>query len=98
MEQDIQAFMEALRMKAVSEHTLLAYESDIRELDTFARLREMALEAMDHIFIREFLAHLYDRKLQKTSVSRKLAALRSFFKFLVRDGRLKSNPAELISS
>ena len=53
---------------------------------------------MDHLVIRDFLGQLYERRLEKTSVSRKLACLRTFFKFLVRDGRLKTNPAELISS
>ena len=53
---------------------------------------------IDHLVIRDFLSSLYDRKLQKSSIARKLACLRSFFKFLVRDGRLKANPAELISS
>src|SRR5262245_7409733 len=58
----------------------------------------MAFESVDHLIIRDFLAHLYDRRLEKTSVARKLACLRTFFKFLVRENRLKSNPAELISS
>jgi integrase/recombinase XerC len=98
LEDDIQAFLEALRMRAVSEHTLSAYESDIRDLEKFISLRQAAFESIDHIFVRDFLAHLYERKLQKTSVARKLACLRSFFHFLVRDGRRKTNPAELIAS
>jgi len=93
-----EAFLEALRNRAVSEHTLANYESDLRDFEGFLKLRQMAFESVDHIFIRDFLAHLYDRHLEKTSVARKLACLRSFFKFLVREGLLKSNPAELISS
>src|SRR5438105_4633487 len=85
-------------MRAVSEHTLSAYESDIREFAKFAELRQAELGSIDHIFVRDFLGHLYERKLQKTSIGRKLACLRSFFRFLVRDSRLISNPAELISS
>jgi len=98
LEDDIQAFLEALRMRAVSEHTLSAYESDIRDFEKFINLRKAAFESIDHIFVRDFLGHLYQRKLQKTSVARKLACLRSFFQFLIRDGRRKTNPAELISS
>jgi integrase/recombinase XerC len=98
LEDDIQAFLEALRMRAVSEHTLSAYESDIRDFEKFINLRKAAFESIDHIFIRDFLGHLYERKLQKTSIARKLACLRSFFQFLIRDGRRKTNPAELISS
>jgi integrase/recombinase XerC len=98
LNQHIEAFLEALRLRAVSEHTLAAYESDLRDFETFLKNRKAALESIDHIFIRDFLGQLYERRLEKTSVARKLACLRTFFKFLVRDGRLKSNPAELISS
>jgi integrase/recombinase XerC len=98
LNQHIEAFLEALRLRAVSEHTLAAYESDLRDFETFLKNRKTALESIDHIFIRDFLGQLYERRLEKTSVARKLACLRTFFKFLVRDGRLKSNPAELISS
>jgi len=93
-----EAFLEALRNRAVSEHTLANYESDLRDFETFLKRRQMAFESVDHLIVRDFLAHLYDRHLEKTSVARKLACLRTFFKFLVREGRLKSNPAELISS
>jgi integrase/recombinase XerC len=98
LEQQIEAFLEALRNRAVSEHTLSGYESDLREFQSFLELRKTAFQSIDDVSIRDFLAHLYERKLQKSSIARKLACLRTFFKFLVRDGRLKSNPAELISS
>ncbi len=94
----IEAFLEALRNRAVSEHTLSSYESDLRDFQSFLQSRKTSFKDIDDVSIREFLSHLYERKLQKTSIARKLACLRTFFKFLVRDGRLKSNPAELISS
>jgi integrase/recombinase XerC len=46
--------------------------------------------------IREFVAHLHDRGLQKSSIARKLAALRSFFKYCVREGHVRENPARLV--
>ena len=98
MKRHIEAFLEALRLRAVSEHTLAAYESDLCDFETFLKSRNAAIESIDHLVIRDFLGQLYERRLEKTSVSRKLACLRTFFKFLVRDGRLKTNPAELISS
>ena len=98
MEEHIETFLEALRNRAVSEHTLLNYELDLRDFADFAQLRDTNIETVDHVFIRDFLNDLYERKLQKSSVARKLACLRTFFKFLVRESRLKSNPAELISS
>ena len=98
MEEHLAAFLEALRNRAVSEHTLSSYESDLRDFEQFLRSRNATIDSIDHVFLRDFLNRLYERKLQKTSVARKLACLRTFFKFLVHDGRLKSNPAELISS
>ena len=98
MQQEIEAFVEALRNRAVSEHTLSSYRSDLRQFHAFLKLRKRSLDSLDHLCLRDFLSHLHERKLQKTSIARKLACLRTFFNFLVRDGRLKSNPAELISS
>src|SRR5437667_3187424 len=46
--------------------------------------------------IREFVGHLHDHGLQKSSIARKLAALRSFFKYCVREGLLKESPARLV--
>jgi len=61
--------------------------------------RKASIESTDHLLLRDFLNYLYtERRLQKSSVSRKLACLKTFFKFLVREGHLTANPAELISS
>lgn len=98
MEKEIEAFLEALRNRTVSEHTLVAYESDVRSFQAFIEAQKVTLDAVDHILIRDFLGHLYDQKMEKSSVARKLACLRTFFKFLIREGRLKANPAELISA
>jgi len=92
-------FIESLRRKAVSIHTITNYERDLKHFAHFLELRKAAIESTDHVLLRDFLNHLYtERHLSKSSVSRKLACLKTFFKFLVREGRLKVNPAELISS
>ncbi len=57
----------------------------------------MALEAIDHLTVREFVNDLYDRGLQKSSIARKLAAIRSFFRYCVREHALKKDPAALVS-
>src|SRR5439155_7625835 len=49
-----------------------------------------------HQIIREYVGHLHSQKLQKSSIARKLASLRSFFKYCVREGLLKENPARLV--
>jgi integrase/recombinase XerC len=53
---------------------------------------------VDHIRIRQFLADLYARGAKKSSVARRLAAVRSFFRYLEREGRIGQNPARLVSS
>lgn len=57
----------------------------------------LGLGAVNHLVIREFVNHLYDRGLEKSSIARKLAALRSFFKFCMRENILKLNPATLVA-
>jgi integrase/recombinase XerC len=92
-------FIESLRRKAVSIHTITNYERDLKHFSEFLRLRKANVERTDHVLLRDFLNYLYTkRNLSKSSVSRKLACLKTFFKFLVREGHLSANPAELISS
>jgi integrase/recombinase XerC len=91
--------MEALRNRAVSEHTLINYQIDLNDFTRFLAGRKTAIESVDHVVLRDFLNYLYTtRKLQKSSVARKLACLKTFFKFMIRDGRLKANPADLVSA
>jgi len=98
LEENIEIFLEALRNRSASEHTISNYQRDLRQFAVFLKERKITISAVDHVFIRDFLGHLYDKKLTKKSVARKLACLKSFFKLLVREGRLQSNPAELVSS
>jgi len=92
-------FLESLRNKSSSVHTVSNYQIDLEQFAAFLKSRKLAVESVDHVVIRDFLNHLYtDRKLSKSSVSRKLACLKTFFKFLLRQGVLHTNPAELIAS
>ena len=92
-------FIESLKRKAVSIHTITNYERDLRHFTEFLQIRKASIESTDHVLLRDFLNYLYtQRHLSKSSVSRKLACLKTFFKFLVREGDLTANPAELISS
>ena len=97
MDEHIEIFLEALRNKSASRHTISNYERDLKQFAVFLNTQKVALGDVDHIFIRDFLGHLYDQKLKKSSVSRKLACLKSFFKLMVRERRLKTNPADLVS-
>ncbi len=80
-----------------SPHTLRNYAADLRQFAAFAGA-ETDPAALDHIRIRQFLAALHARGAQKASLARRLATLRSFFRYLAREGRVRDNPARLVSS
>ena len=89
----------------VSAHTLRNYMSDLEQFydylcppDSTGNRRFVEIRQIDHITIREYLAKLYREKRKKTSIARKLATLRTFFKFLCREQVLEMNPARLVSS
>src|SRR3989442_7037202 len=74
-----------------SPHTLRSYRSDLREFQVFVG-RDKPLGEVDGRTVRAYLAHLHTRGLDGASVARKLAALRSWFRFLVRRGKLAPYP------
>lgn len=82
--------------KNASPHTIVNYHIDLRTFRDF--LGDTVLEKVDAITARRFLAHLRQREYAKRTIARKLASLRSFFKFLSREGYLKSNPLSATSS
>ena len=100
MKEAIAKYLEYLRVvKNSSPHTILNYRKDLDQFLTFLSppgSRPPALTGITHGLIREFVAHLHEHGLQKSSIARKLAALRSFFKYCVREGHLKENPARLV--
>src|SRR5678809_410622 len=107
MEQLLAQFLEHLRYERnVSEHTLRNYASDLNQfLDHLAAAhpktgKRTAIDVtqIDHITIREWLSSLHSAQKMKSSVARKLAALRTFFQFVVREGLLEMNPAKLVST
>jgi integrase/recombinase XerC len=93
----IAAFLRSLREKNASPHTLKAYDGDLRE---FARYlgEETTWRTVDHVRIRGFLAHLYERGLSKTSVARALSSVRSLFRWLASEGVVEQNPASLVAT
>jgi len=100
MKETIAKFLQYLRMvKNSSPHTVLNYGNDLEQFLAFLSppgAAPPALREVKHDMIREFVAHLHDHALEKTSIARKIAALRSFFKYCVREGLLTENPARLI--
>ncbi len=101
LDQQIQQFTAYLHTERdVSPLTLAAYRSDLAQMATFA-VREkgeaVSAQDIDHLLIRRFLAGL-SLGTKKSSIGRKLAAIRSFFRFLLRRGMIARNPAELIAT
>lgn len=89
----------------LSEHTLRNYESDLVQFYDFiappnqeGERRAVDIHALDNLTIREYMASLYEKKKKKSSIHRKVACLRTFFRFLCREGVLEKNPAMLVSS
>jgi tyrosine recombinase XerC len=80
-----------------SRHTVAAYALDLGQFHAFlaahAASKAPAASEVDHRTLRLYLGDLSDRGIGKRSVARKLAAIRSFFRYLVRKGRITSNPA-----
>lgn len=96
MKKHIEQFCNSLKAeKDVSPHTMRAYTKDLEEFLSFTDKKPQDIDNLD---IRGFLASLYYRKLKKSSIARKLATIRSFFKYLHREGIVKKNPAKLVSS
>ncbi len=82
--------------KNYSEHTLLNYRLDLEEF--FAFHQDPALDHIDYLALRKYLAHLRTKELKPRSLARKLSSLRSFFKFLMRENHMKENPALLLQT
>jgi integrase/recombinase XerC len=96
MKDYINKFLRYLEVeKAVSGHTLRAYRKDIEEFSEYSKTE---LHEIDLLDVRGFVAGQIRNGLSKTTVSRRLSSIRSFFKFLHREGYIKTNPAKLISN
>ncbi len=76
--------------KNYSIHTILNYQLDLSDFQAF--LKEQTIESVDYLVLRKYLAVLKEKSLGARSVARHLSTLRSFFKFLTREGYLKTNP------
>jgi integrase/recombinase XerC len=99
--ESIEQFLRYLRfVRNASPKTIENYRIDLEQFLAYLTPpgeRPLRLNSVDHLVIREFIGHLYDRGLERSSVARKLAALRSFFRFCVREGVAKNDPARLVA-
>src|ERR1700691_4671610 len=89
-------FIRHLRERNASFHTIKAYNHDLTLFAAYAGSR--GWKDIDHIAVRGFLSQLYEKGLSKTSVARSLAAVRSLFRWLAREGKVEQNPAKLVAT
>ncbi len=87
--------------RGASAHTVRAYAREVRSFAAY--LQEMlgegaSVSAVEHLHIRAYLGVLYERGLTKASAARALAAVRSWFKWLAKEGKVAQNPALLVST
>jgi len=89
-------FLRHLRERNASPHTIKAYSRDLSLFAAYAGSR--GWKQLGHIAVRGFLSQLYEKGLSKTSVARALAAVRSLYRWLAREGVVEQNPAKLVAT
>lgn len=92
----VEDFLRHLRERNASPHTIKAYRGDLAIFAAYTGSR--GWQQIDHIAIRGFLSQLYEKGLSKTSVARSLAAVRSLYRWLAREGVVEQNPAKLVAT
>jgi integrase/recombinase XerC len=103
MDELIERYIQYLQYERnASPHTVRNYRSDLVQFRDFLAQghpgSKVSLKSIDALRIRGFLAHLFEKEQKKTSIARKLAAVRAFFKFLSRERVLAENPAATVST
>ena len=106
MQNEIGDFLDYLTAERnVSVNTVTAYRDDLESFTTFLcndyftlGRDQLDLRSVDHLTIRAYLAHLARRNLKRSSIARHLSALRSFFKYLMREGVVEANPARSVAT
>ncbi len=87
--------------RGASEHTVRAYAREVRNFADYLRETlgdEASVKQVEHLHIRAYMGVLYERGLTKASAARALAAVRSWFKWLAKEGKVTQNPALLVST
>lgn len=92
----VEQFVSVLQQRNSSPHTVKAYKTDLANFAVYVGSRKW--REIDHMTIRGFLSYLYEKKLDKTSVARSLAAVRSLYRWLAQEGLVEQNPAALVST
>jgi integrase/recombinase XerC len=101
--ESLEQFLQHLKYERnMSPHTLRNYLSDLEQfrdhLLKIEKREDVPVQEIDRLTIREWMATLHAAEKKKTSIARKLASLRTFFQFLIREGIVDSNPAKMVAT
>ncbi len=98
---EVAAFLEDLKRENASPHTVRSYASDLAQFVEYLSppgAEPPEARALDPLAVREWLGWMYQRRLSAVSMRRKLAAVRSFLRYLMRQGRCEANAAAVVQS
>ena len=102
MDENVKGFLSYLRFeRGASENTVVSYENDLRQFVVHLKGpgdAEPDLLTVDNLDVRGFLASLVKQGLKKSSAQRKLASIRSFYRYLFREGLIEKNPAKVVAT
>jgi integrase/recombinase XerC len=102
MSNHVQEFLNYLRFeRGASENTVVSYENDLRQFAAHLKGSgdaEPDLLTVDNLDVRGFLASLVKQGIKKSSAQRKLAGIRSFYRYLFREGLIEKNPAKVVAT
>lgn len=90
-----QSFLDFIKFeKRYSQHTVTSYETDLRDFFDFVQLQfgDSSVEGISQVFVRSWLAQLKDQGMSSKTINRKISGLRSFFKFQLKTGVIRSSP------
>jgi len=99
LNRELDQFLDHLKYeKNASPHTIKSYRQDLTQLAAYLQEQTVSLKKVDNVVLRGFLATLYAKREKKSTVARKLAAIRSFFQFCIKKKWLEDNPAKVVST
>src|SRR5438270_8550757 len=95
---ELRTFDAALRARGMAEKTRRAYGLDLQQLADWAEPQDLAPRSLDPRTLRRYAGVLSERGLTRSTIARKLASIRSFYRHLVARGELEANPADLVAT
>lgn len=96
MKKEIDDFLIYIENKGYSVHTIEGYREDLFSFLQFSKNKK--IKDITYPFLREYLTYLYEQKYTSRTISRHISALKSFFKYLMKEEKIKNNPMTLISN